>query len=214
MPHDKQHFKLKKLQKKFYARYVLNVAADLLGKIFIRKIGNIILSGRIVETEAYDGDIDAAAHSYNGKTERNAVMFDGTGLLYVYFTYGMHYCANVVTGGGNQGQAVLIRGIEPIDGINQLSINRFGNAQPGHRQYLNLTNGPAKICKAFGITKDQNGIDLTGNSIYILDADMPSNSEIIKTTRVGIKKSVDLPWRFYIKDNPFVSKTVTQESHR
>lgn len=199
-----------KLQKKFYSRYVLNVAAGLLGKIFVRKIGNIILSGRIVETEAYDGEIDAAAHSYTGKTERNAVMFNGTGLLYVYFIYGMHYCANVVTGSRDQGQAVLIRGIEPVDGIEDLSINRFGTAQPNNIQLMNLTNGPAKICKAFGITKDENGIDLTENSIYILDAKLPPNSDIIKTTRIGIKKSVDLPWRFYIKNNPFVSKTVSK----
>lgn len=208
MPSDNQHSNFLKLQKKFYERYVLNVAIDLLGKIFVRKTGNIILSGRIVETEAYDGEIDAAAHSYNGKTGRNAVMFDGTGLLYVYFTYGIHYCANVVTGGREQGQAVLIRGIEPIDGINHLSNNRFGNTRPSHKQHLNLTNGPAKICQAFNITKDQNGTDLTGNSIYILDANLPSNSKIIKTTRIGIKKSVDLPWRFYIKDNQFVSKTI------
>lgn len=206
MPPDSRHSNFKKLQKKFYERYVLNVAPDLLGKIFVRRIGNIILSGRIVETEAYDGKIDAAAHSYNGKTIRNAVMFEGTGLLYVYFTYGMHYCANVVSGGRDQGQAVLIRGIEPIDGITHLSNNRFGNIMLSNKQHLNLTNGPAKICKAFNITKEQNGIDLTGNSIYILDADLPPNSVIIKTTRIGIKKSVDLPWRFYIKDNPFVSK--------
>jgi DNA-3-methyladenine glycosylase len=204
---NSRHSNLKKLQKKFYERYVLEVAADLLGKIFVKRNGNNILSGRIVETEAYDGEMDAAAHSYNGKTKRNAVMFDGSGLLYVYFIYGVHYCANVVTGERDQGQAVLIRGIEPINGIEHLSYNRFGNTRPGNKQHLNLSNGPAKLCKAFNITKDHNGIDLTGNSIYILDADLPLNSVIIKTTRIGIKKSVDLPWRFYIKDNPFVSKT-------
>ena len=208
MPHNNQHPNFKKLQKQFYERNVLDVAVDLLGKIFVRKIGNTILSGRIVETEAYDGKIDEAAHSFNGQTERNAVMFNGTGLVYVYFIYGMHYCANVVTGSRDQGQAVLIRGIEPIDGIKELSNNRFGTMQPNNTQLKNLTNGPAKFCHAFGINKDQNGIDLTGDSIYLLDEKLPSKSEIVKTTRIGIKKSVNLPWRFYVKGNSFVSKTV------
>lgn len=208
MPTYNHNPNLKKLQKHFYERYVLDVAVDLLGKIFVRRIGKTILSGRIVETEAYDGKIDEAAHSYIGQTERNSVMFNGTGLLYVYFIYGMHYCANVVTGSSDQGQAVLIRGIEPIDGIENLSDNRFGTLQPNNHQLMNLTNGPAKICQAFGINRDENGIDLTGDSIYILDDKLPSNSEIAKTTRIGIKKSVDLPWRFYIKGNHFVSKTI------
>jgi DNA-3-methyladenine glycosylase len=206
LPKNNLHAGLNKLPKKFYERYVLDVAPDLLGKIFVRKAGDTYLSGKIVETEAYDGAIDEAAHSYNGRTERNAVMFDGTGLLYVYFTYGMHYCANVVTGKIGHGQAVLLRGIEPLKGIDQMSLNRFGNSEPDQRQKLNLTNGPAKICQAFKISKQQYGTDLTGSEIYILDEPLPPGSKIISTTRIGIKKSVNFPWRFLIKDNIYVSK--------
>lgn len=210
LPKNNLHAGLKKLPEKFYERYVLDVAPDLLGKIFVRKTGDTYLSGKIVETEAYDGAIDEAAHSYNGRTERNAVMFDGSGLLYVYFTYGMHYCANVVTGKKGHGQAVLLRGIEPLSGIERMSFNRFGNKTPGEKQRLNLTNGPAKICQAFGMTKAQNGTNLTGNEIFILDLPLPGSSKIITTKRIGIKKSVDLPWRYYIEGNAYVSKPVTK----
>lgn len=197
---------MNKLPKDFYERYVVDVAADLLGKLFVKVSGKSIISGRIVETEAYDGEIDEAAHSFNGRTERNAVMFDDTGLLYVYFTYGMHFCANVVAGNSGQGQAVLIRGIEPVDGIDRMAVNRFSTKKITPKQHLNLTSGPAKLCQAFGITRNQNGTDLTGRSIYLLENKAVSESETVKTTRIGIKKSVDLPWRFYIRNNPFVSK--------
>ncbi len=206
MPKNNLHQEINKLPAEFYERYVLDVAPDLLGKIFVRRTGDLILSGKIVEVEAYDGSIDRAAHSYNGRTDRTAVMFDGTGVLYVYFTYGMHYCANVVTGKAGQGQAVLIRGIEPSQGIGHMALKRFGVKTPDKKQHQNLTNGPAKICRAFGITKEQNGTDLTGNEIYILDQQRLPGSDIKTSKRIGIKKSVELPWRYYIKDNPYVSK--------
>jgi DNA-3-methyladenine glycosylase len=118
----------------------------------------------------------------------------------------MHYCANVVTGNTNDPKAILLRGIEPIEGLEQMSLNRFGKKSFTRKEFINLTNGPAKLCKAFGIERPENGTDLTGDKIFILDSPKLNKSEIIITTRIGINKSINLPWRYYIKNNPFVSK--------
>lgn len=198
--------KSSKLPIEFYNRDVKSVAKSLLGKIFVRKIDNLVLSGRIVEVEAYDGKNDQASHSYNGLTKRNEVMFGKPGNLYVYFTYGMHFCANVVTGKEGYGAAVLIRAIEPIEGISTLAKNRFNKENISQKELINLCSGPAKICQAFNIKREQNGFNLSGNEIYILDAPEIPASKIVSATRIGIKKSIDLLWRYYIKDNPFVSK--------
>jgi len=196
----------KKLPRKFYTRDVHVVAKELLGKFLVRKTGRIFLTGKIVEVEAYDGSIDKAAHTYGGKTKRNEVMFNEGGFLYVYFTYGMHFCSNVVTGKLNEGSAVLIRAVEPADGIDQMAINRFGKNNISAFELKNLTNGPAKICRAFDIACSLNGIDLTGEEIFILDSPKLSANKIAASTRIGIKKSVDLPWRYYIKNNSFLSR--------
>lgn len=193
------------LGSKFYKGDVHNIAVSLLGKILVRKFKQNYLKGKIVEVEAYDGLTDEASHAFNGKTKRNEVMFKQGGLLYVYFTYGMHYCANVVTGDVDDPKAVLLRGIEPIEGIEQMSLNRFGKKSFTQKEFHNLTNGPAKFCKAFGIQRPENGTDLTGDEIFILDFPKLSKDEIIITTRIGINKSINLPWRYYIKNNPFVS---------
>ena len=196
----------KSLPINFYTRDVQSVAVDLLGKIFIKREGAEILSGKIIEVEAYDGSIDKAAHSFMGQTKRNEVMFEKGGLLYIYFTYGVHFCSNVVTGNAGEGCAVLLRGIEPVEGISQMALNRFGKESLKEKELINLTNGPGKICQAFKINRTHNGIDLTDNEIFILDNTSIPKNQIISTTRIGIKKSVDLPWRYYIKDNRFVSK--------
>lgn len=195
-----------KLKREFYTRDLLLVARELLGKIFVKDYEGEKLRGKIVEVEAYDGDIDEAAHTFKGLTKRNEIMFNEGGYLYVYFTYGAHYCCNVVTGIKGKGTAILIRGIEPLDGLSKMIRNRFDGKLPDGKNMHNLTNGPGKICQAFSISKEHYGIDLTGNKIYLLE--QPNiKSEIIKVSkRIGIKKSVDLPWRFYIKDNPYVSK--------
>jgi DNA-3-methyladenine glycosylase len=195
-----------KIPEKFYTRDLHTVAKELLGKHFLRKTGSIILSGKIVEVEAYDGSVDESSHSYRGMTKRNEVMFGGGGLLYVYFTYGMHYCANVVAGKKRDGKAILIRAIEPVDGITTMAINRYGRNEFSQKEFVNLANGPAKICSAFSITRTDNGTDLTGNEIFILNEKPIPPEQIVASTRIGIKKSVDLPWRYYIKDNQFVSR--------
>ena len=195
-----------KLTKDFYNRELLIVAKDLLGKVFVRKISKKILAGIIVEVEAYDGRIDEAAHSFGGITKRNKIMFEEGGLLYVYFIYGIHYCCNVVTGSKGIGNAVLIRAIQPMIGIDEMLNNRFGGNNFNDKHTLSLTNGPAKITQAFSINKKNNGTDLCGKEIYLCDSNFSNEFNIVETKRIGIKKSADLPWRFYIKHNPFVSK--------
>lgn len=196
----------KKLERNFYTRDVITVAEELLGKILVKKDGRQFLAGRIVEVEAYDGRTDEAAHTFTGKTKRNEIMFGEGGFFYVYFTYGTHFCCNVVTGWKNHGTAVLIRAVEPISGIKKMSINRFGRNLLNEKERFNLTNGPGKVCQAMGINKTHYGIDLTGDKIFILDNPNLGRDQIVITKRVGIKKSADLPWRFYIKDNLYVSR--------
>lgn len=196
----------KKLERNFYTRELLTVARNLLGKILVKKDKDIIISGKIVEVEAYDGSIDEAAHTFIGKTKRNEITFGIGGFFYVYFTYGAHFCCNVVTGKIGQGTAVLIRAIEPIKGEDIMIKNRFKRDLVNEKEKYNLTNGPGKICQAMSINKNHYGLDLTGNKVYLLDAPEIKEDDIIITKRIGIKKSVDLPWRFYIKDNPYVSK--------
>ncbi len=198
-------FYVKKLKRNFYTRDLQIVAKELLGKILVKKDGKAILSGKIVEVEAYDGDIDEASHAFTGKTERTKIMFNEGGYFYVYFTYGAHYCCNVVTGKKGRGTAVLIRAIEPVEGISLMSKNRFGN-MIDEKDKIKLTNGPGKVCKAFGISKEHYGVDLTGENIFILNMPKIKDDEIVITKRVGIKKSMDLAWRYYIKNNPYVSK--------
>ncbi|MGE5410968.1 MAG: DNA-3-methyladenine glycosylase [Clostridiales bacterium] len=201
-----KYIKDKKLSRDFYTRELFTVAKELLGKKFVRlSNNNLLLSGKIVEVEAYDGSVDQAAHTFRGKTPRNEVMFRQGGYLYVYFTYGMYYCCNVVTGNENEGKAVLIRAIEPLEGIVQMAVNRFQKDFINDKELRNLANGPGKLCMAFGITKEYNGTDLSGERIFLLDQKKIPEENIISTTRIGITKSVELPWRFYIKNNPYVS---------
>jgi len=195
-----------KLSNEFYFSPVKEVARRLLGKILVRIYNKELLAGRIVEAEAYGGPSDEASHAYPGKTKRNEVMFKKGGLLYVYFTYGMHFCCNAVTGPEGKGEAVLIRGIEPIAGIGLMALNRFGRMDITSKEKINLTSGPAKITQAFGISRHDNGTDLTGDEIFILNSPEIASKKISVSKRIGIKKSVDLPWRFYINGNSFVSK--------
>ena len=194
-----------KLKRAFYTRDVLIVANELLGKVLIKKDGNKRFSGRIVEVEAYDGRTDQAAHTFIGKTKRNEIMFNKGGYLYVYLSYGVHYCCNVVTGTKGIGTAVLIRALEPLEGVNMMIRNRFGKYKLVGKELTQLTNGPGKVCKSFGISKNHSGVDLTKDRIYLEDALLRRNEEIGVSKRIGITKSIHLPWRFFIKNNPYIS---------
>ena len=195
-----------KLNKNFYKRELLTVAKELLGKVLVKKNGNKILAGRIVEVEAYNGETDAAAHTYTGKTKRNEVMFNEGGLLYVYITYGAHHCCNVVTGIEGKGTAVLIRAVEPAAGLDTMIQNRFKRKLLNNREIFNLTSGPGKVCSAFGIIKNHSGIDLTGDKIYLVKSKLKKHEQIGVSKRIGITRSVDLQWRFFIKGNPYLSR--------
>lgn len=177
----------------------ITCAKRLLGceLVMHQDIGDIRL--KIVETEAYHQS-DAASHSYKGKTPRTDVMFGPAGYLYVYFTYGMHYCMNVVTGPAGEGSAVLLRAVEPLSGWNVLRGNRPG--LPDEQ----LTNGPAKLCKALGIDTSWNGHDLRAKPLQLQMEPSLREDEIVQTTRIGISQAQDKPWRFYIRDNSYVSK--------
>lgn len=154
-------------------------------------------AGYIVETEAYTME-DPASHAHGGRRQRNAALFEAAGTMYVYFTYGMHYCFNLVTGPKNHGQGVLVRALEPVEGLEIMKRRR------GIDNLRLLTNGPAKITQAMGLGKDLAGKRLFVSSVSLEYGFTPQ--KIIQTTRVGISKAVDQPWRFYCAGNPFVSK--------
>jgi DNA-3-methyladenine glycosylase len=219
--------KLTKLPRSFYLRPTLTIAKEVLGKFIVRRLRGKLLIGKIVEVEAYLGDQDPASHAYRGKTKRTDVMFREGGHLYVYFTYGMHFCANIVTEEKGIGHAILIRGVEPIEGVEAMMKNRRRNiARPNVSKrrdgrgimekcppeaesidtFKNLTNGPAKFCQAFGIARRQNGTDLVGNDIFLVEGEAASKTQIGISTRIGIRNAMEKKWRFYIKRNAFVSK--------
>jgi DNA-3-methyladenine glycosylase len=174
------------------------VAPRLLGCYLVRELNGQKLVGKIVETEAYDQS-DVASHSYKGETPRTKVMFGQPGHLYVYFTYGMHYCCNIVVGPAGHGAAVLIRALEPVEGEEIMAVNRKGIT--GQQ----MTNGPAKLCYALGIDKTMNGHDLLRPPLELIIRDPVSQTSIVQTTRIGISQGKDVPWRFYLKNNKYAS---------
>lgn len=178
---------------------VERVAPRLLGCLLVRELDGRQLIGRIVETEAYD-QTDAASHSYRGKTPRTDVMFGLAGHLYVYFAYGMHYCMNVVCGPVGHGAAVLIRALEPVEGEAVMTANRGG------RGGKDVSNGPAKVCQALDINKRWNGHDLHQPPLQLVIQPTLDPADIVQTTRIGITQAKDVPWRFYVRGNLYVSR--------
>ena len=177
----------------------VDAARRLLGCELIREFEDGTAARvRIVETEAYD-QTDAASHSYNGRTQRTDVMFGPAGRLYVYFTYGMHYCMNVVVGPEGYGAAALIRAVEPINGEDFLARRR---PKPG----IELTNGPAKLCQALEVDKSMNGHDLTDRPLVLEPKPPLDDAAIVATPRVGISKAIDMPWRFCEAGNSYLSR--------
>jgi DNA-3-methyladenine glycosylase len=174
-------------------------APRLLGWVLERHVGDRVLRARIVETEAYD-QTDVASHSYKGQTPRTEVMFGPAGHLYVYFTYGMHYCCNIVVGPPGHGAAVLLRAVEPLAGEDAMIERRGGRAG------IELTNGPAKLCQALAIDRKLNGHDLRELPLRLSAGPELPPGKVIQTTRIGISRGQDVPWRFYLAGNPYVSK--------
>lgn len=189
------------LPRDFYRRDSREVAPDLLNKVLV--VGD--LSGRIVETEAYMGDIDPGAHSFRGMTPRTEVMFGPPGHLYVYFTYGMHWCCNPVCGDEGEGWAVLIRAIEPLTGVDVIVANR-----PKAKRAVDATNGPGKLTQAFGIDGRLNGADLvTGDlGVTIVDDGVAPPDEPVISPRIGLGSNPAAPfeWRWFVPGHPYVSR--------
>jgi len=175
----------------------LSGAKSLLGWKLIHDSPEGLTAGYIVETESYDM-LDAASHAYGGERIRNSSLFRQAGTTYVYFTYGMHYCFNIVTGKEGHGQGVLIRALEPCEGIDLMMARRRID------DISKLTNGPAKLVQAMGITKAHNGSSIFRGPISLEPGITPAG--IVQTTRVGISKATELPWRFYVEESPYVSK--------
>jgi DNA-3-methyladenine glycosylase len=208
------------LPRDFYARSSLDVAPDLLDCILVSISALGVTAGRIAETEAYTPD-DAASHAFRGRTRRNEVMFGPPGHAYVYFTYGMHFCLNAVTGSVGEGEAVLIRAIEPLCGTELMWLRRglsvglpISDDRSALRAGRLLGGGPAKLCQSLGISSEHNGVDLTmGSELGIYPpaclAQTVSDCErsILTTPRIGITKAVELKRRFTIASDKYTSRT-------
>lgn len=201
---------MSRLDRDFFNRDTLIVARELLGRRLVRGAGEkssqeLPLSGRIVEVEAYVGETDQACHARRGRTKRNAAMYGPPGHAYVYFVYGMHYCLNVVTGREGFPAAVLIRALEPVAGIGVMRERRGG------RPDVQLTSGPARLCQALGIDRGFDGMDLCAPDSHLFveqDGAVP-DGQVVTGPRVGVRgdeTALTVPWRFYIRDNRYVSR--------
>lgn len=188
------------LDREFYRRDPRKVAKELLNKVLLRADGR---SGRIVEVEAYCGAKDAAAHAYRGKTMRNATMFGPAGHLYVYFSYGMHWCCNAVCGDVDEGVGVLLRGLAPLTGLDVMRAARVACQRDS-----DLCRGPARLCQAFGINGTYDGADLVAgsNGLTIVDDGTPAPARPVATSRVGISHATGKPWRWYVPGDPHISR--------
>ena len=194
---------MKPLDRAFFDRDTLDVARELLGKYLVRMWDGEALVGRITETEAYIGRCDKACHAYGyRRTARTETLFAPPGTAYIYLIYGMYHCLNFVTEPGGEPAAVLLRGLEPVEGLARMSLNRFGKL-PGELtsyQKKHFLDGPGKVCKALALTRAQNGLDLCGQELFLWDpGERPS---VIHTgPRIGIdyaEEAVHFPWRFYV----------------
>jgi DNA-3-methyladenine glycosylase len=189
------------LPRSFYRRPSLEVAPDLLGRTLARVLPDgTRLAGRIVEVEAYRED-DPASHSFRGRTARTEVMFGPPGHLYVYFTYGVHFCMNVVAGEVGEGSAVLLRAAEPLEGLDRMAAHR-GLTDPRL-----LCSGPGRLCQAFAVGRPQNGVDLVRGAEVRIEAGTPVVAgQVLAGPRVGIRVATDRPWRFVAAESRFVSR--------
>lgn len=196
-----------KLQKSYYLRHdVVAISKDLLGKYLFTRIDGELTGGFIVETEAYNGAVDRASHAYgNRRTKRTEVMFAEGGIAYIYLCYGIHEMLNVVTSSEGHAQAILIRAIEPTEGIETILLRRnMEKIKP------NITAGPGSVAKALGIDRRLNGISLQSDELWIEDRGLSfPNDQVAAVPRIGVAYAAQdalLPYRFYVKGNPFVSK--------
>lgn len=197
-----------KLSREFYLTDGITLARNLIGKVLVHESFEGVTKGIIVETEAYMGEIDDAAHSYKGKKDgRTNIQYDEGGFAYIYLIYGMHYCMNIVANRPNKAEAVLIRALEPIEGLDIMMIRRKMD------KLHNLCNGPGKLCQAMDIHKGHYGIDLCGPVLYLEELEGMKNTEVIASKRINIdyaEKSKDNLWRFTKEDSRYISVKIKQ----
>lgn len=191
----------------FYTKDLHVLAESLLGKLLVHTLEDgRRISGHIVEVEAYAQKNDPASHSFNGKTDRNAVMFGPAGKLYIYLIYGMYHCCNVVCGPEGVGDAVLIRALQPYEGMDIIKVNRNIKNKNTQTAIVNLCNGPGKLAQALSITKQDNGLDLYSSNVQIENSNALADFSIGRSARIGITKGKKLMSRYYIQNNIWVSK--------
>src|SRR5688572_28282908 len=190
------------LPREFYDRETEIVAREMLGTVLVCRSGKETASGMIVETEAYIGEHDPACHAAVGRTRRTEPLYGPPGTAYVYFIYGVHWCFNAVTRAEGQPSAVLVRALEPVKGVDLMRRRR-----PAARRDLDLTNGPGKLCAALGIDIRYNERPLERVPILIREDVMVAPAQVSITPRIGIRESADWPLRWFITDNPYVSRT-------
>lgn len=193
----------RRLGRTFFSRPTASLARDLIGCVLVSREGDVPVAGRIVETEAYLSEGDPASHSHRGETPRNAAMFGKPGFAYVYLIYGMHHCLNVVSAKAGVGEAILIRALEPLEGLELMRARRGGVRD------RELCRGPGKLAQAFGLSLEHDGLDLCGGALGVWPASAAPSSaagRIVAGSRVGISKAVELPLRFVLVGSRWASR--------
>jgi DNA-3-methyladenine glycosylase len=200
---------MRKLTREFYQRDTVETARDLIGRILVHRAPEGAASGMIVETEAYAGPGDAACHAARGPREgRTAVMYGPGGFAYVYLIYGMYYCMNIVTRPAGAPEAILIRALEPLDGLTLMGWRRGIEDTGSLKNHRNLCSGPGKLCIALGIDKSCYGADLCGDVLYLEEGAPPPEGAIAATKRINVAyagEAAGYPWRFVLRDSPYLS---------
>ncbi|TLY01250.1 MAG: DNA-3-methyladenine glycosylase [Thaumarchaeota archaeon] len=191
---------MERLPRSFFEDYTPSVAKRLLGQLLVRRIGRRFLSGILVEVEAYRGRDDPASHAFRGETPRNRVMFGEVGKAYVYFTYGFHHCLCVKTERRGVAGAILVRALEPLEGIEQMKKNR------GKEEVRELASGPGKLTQALKIDRRLNGEDLVRSERLFLARGKDTAFEIRDSSRIGVDRGLEFRWRYFIGGNQFVSR--------
>lgn len=189
---------MKRLSRAFFARNALEVAPALLGRILGHESAEGLVTGRIVEVEAYRNTDDPGSHAHRGKTNRNATMFGPPGHLYVYLTYGIHHCANIVCERDGTAGAVLLRAVEPLDGLELMSKRR------GLEDPRLLARGPGRLCQAFGLDRRHDGADLVDGPVYVIGR-QDVKAPVRTSRRIGVPPTIGLEWRFY-EEGPWASR--------
>lgn len=188
---------MKRLERRFYARPTIALAKSLLGRVLVRESDRGVVAGRVVEVEAYCGEEDPGSHAFRGRTARNSVMFGPPGHLYVYFTYGMHFCMNIVAEKEGVPGAVLLRAVEPVEGLDVMA-ERRGVSDPRL-----LARGPGRLCQAFGVAREENGLDLVMGPVW-LEGRARLSGPILASPRIGLRPGMGQPWRFF-EEGPWIS---------